>query len=139
MQAAVAFVAENPGVLAARVTAHLLETSPKAAELRTLALPGIPARDMLKTSAYKQAASVVDRIIRDRLVRQDVSLRLHPWDANAPYAEALERAALVAPDPVRFSSTMSLAIAAWREAGDENRARILERLVLERSKSGKKT
>ena len=120
MEAAVAFVATHPGSGMAAVTAHLLE--------------GL-SRD--KPRVYKQAASVVERIIKDRLVRQDASLRLYPWDAKRKaYAEALERAAFAAPDPWRFRSTIALAADAWRHAGDENRARTLEQLRAERERAG---
>ena len=114
MQAAVSFIASNPGATAAAVTAHLI------------------GGEEVKPSAYKTAATVVDRIIRDRLVRQDALRRLHPWDAKRKaFAEALERAAFAAPDARRYASTIALAAAAWREAGDENRARVLEGLQRE--------
>lgn len=112
MEAALAFVAEHPGAPMARVVAHLLE-----------------GLDRDKPTVYRQAASVVERIVRDRLVRQDGAQELHPWDEKRKaYAEALERAASLAPDVERAAATTKLAIAAWRDAGDENRARILERL-----------
>ena len=114
MQAAVAFVTKHPGTTSSRVIFHLL---------------GNPSQsEPLKATAYKQAAAVVERIVRDRLILQDDALRLYPWDAKLKtYAEALERAAFAAPDDVLFAFTIGLAIGAWRQAGDENRARILER------------
>lgn len=119
MQAVVAFVTAHPGLTMAAATAHLLE-----GEQRT------------KPSVYKQAASVVERVIRDRLVRQDQNLRLHPWNPKwKAYAEALERAAFAAPNEARYSSTMALAIEAWRDAGDANRAQMLTRLSAERRAS----
>ena len=117
MQAAVDYVAANPGATMVATTAHVLETMEQKS----------------RPSAWKQAASVVDRVIKDRLVLQAGSQRLFPWDAKRKtYAEALERAAFAAPDQQRFRSTMALAIAAWRHAGDENRARTLEGLAAER-------
>ena len=112
MQLAVAFVEAHPGATSRAVTLRLLEDLDDLARERP--------------TAYKQAASVVDRVIRDRLVRQDSDLRLHPWNVKRKaYAEALERAAFVAPDRAHFLATLDLARAAWRDAGDENRARIL--------------
>lgn len=120
MQAAVAFVAEHPGSTAAAVTAHLLGGA-----------------EHIKAGSYKQAASVVDRIVRDRLVRQDSALRLLPWNPKEKaYADALERAAFLAPDDSRFTMMITIAIDAWRRAGDDNRARILERLDAERRGAG---
>ena len=109
MAAAVAYVTAHPGTTMGGVVGHLLE--------------GLP-RD--KPTVYKQAASVVERIIRDRLVRQDAALRLHPWDTKRKtFAEALERAAFAAPDAEHWSLILALAMEAWRLAGDENRVRIL--------------
>ena len=114
MEAAVAFVSAHPGATSVAVTFHVLE--------------GMAQRE--RPSAYKQAASVVERIIKDRHVRQDPSLRLFPWDARRKeYAEALERAAFAAPDAARFASTMTLAMEAWKDAGDDNRARILSSMT----------
>lgn len=111
MQESVAYIAANPnGVPMARVIAHLLAIAPSE-----------------KKYAYKQAAMVVERVIRDRLVRQDGNL-LYPWDEKAKaYAEALERAMYAAPDEEDRKNMLTLAIRAWRRAGDENRANILER------------
>lgn len=118
MQAAVAFVAANPG-------------STTQAVVRALLTPAAENSDewsVREARSYKRAAAVVERVIKDRHVRQDAALRLHPWDERRrAYAEALERAANLAPDEARRRSTRALACAAWREAGDENRARLLER------------
>lgn len=114
MAEAIAFVASRPGMTMATVTGYVL---------------GKLAND--KPRAYKQAAMVVERIIRDRRVRQDSAGRLYPWNEKLrAYAEALERAANLAPDLERRRSTTALAAAAWVEAGDENRARILTNLAL---------
>ena len=114
MQAAVAFVKDHPGATVAAVVGHLLE--------------GLEDKQQpLKATVYKQAAGVVDRVIRDRLVRQDNAGRLFPWDERwKVFAEALERAVFAAPDEMRFLATQPLAAGAWRNAGDDNRARILE-------------
>ena len=123
MQLAVEFVVANPGSRMAAVVAHVLDAMVTAKENEG---------GIVKPSAYKQAASVVERVIKDRLVRQ-VDDHLHPWNERLKlYAEALERAATLAPDDRRYVSMIVLAIAAWREAGDENRAQILERLAKER-------
>lgn len=115
LKAAVDFVTQNPGVTCAQVIAHLLRIRETESDL--------PSRP----SIYKQCASVVERMIAARLVRQGDSLLLHPWDPKLKaYAEALERAAFAAPDRDSFVVTMDLAISAWRRAGDPNRARILE-------------
>lgn len=113
MEAAVAFVSAHPGATSVAVTFHVLE--------------GMAQRE--RPTAYKQAASVVERIIKDRHVRQD-GLQLFPWDVRRKaYAEALERAAFAAPDAARFAVTMELAMAAWKDAGDDNRARILSAMT----------
>lgn len=119
MQAVVDFVERYPGTTMRGAIMHVLETMPEMQRAR----PG----------AYKQAAAAVERVIKDRHVRQEGD-RLHPWDPKRrAFAEALERAASVAPDPAHKVSTRQLACAAWREAGDENRARILERNALEKA------
>ena len=97
------------------VIAHLLSTLTEAQQE--------------KPSAYKRAAMIVERIIKDRHVRQAPDLSLHPWDAKRKtYAEALERAMFAAPNPTEYALMVPLACKAWRAAGDENRARTLELL-----------
>ena len=82
-----------------------------------------------KPTAYKQAASVVERIIKDRHVRQDTNLSLHPWDAKRKaYAEALERAHTLAPTPREKAIMLEMACDAWRRAGDDARVRMLMRV-----------
>ena len=116
LKSAVDFVEQNPGVTCAQVVSHLLRIRESESDL--------PSRP----SAYKQCASVVERMIAARLVRQGDSLLLYPWDRKLKaYAEALERAAFAAPDRDSFVLVKDLAIAAWRRAGDPNRARILEK------------
>lgn len=118
MQAAVDFVTANPGLSYRVLMAHLFETE--------IAQRAIALDEERRGRVYKKAAGVVDRVLRDRLVRQDAALCLHPWDAKEKaFAEALERAAFAAPDPERFSSTLALACAAWRKAGDPRRAMTL--------------
>ena len=134
MQVAVAFVEANPGASSSSVIAHVLDclqgacprSGPKSAA-EVFFRP--PEDERRRLRRYKQAAGVVERIICKRLVRQDAALRLHPWDEKRrAYAEALERAAILAPDDARRRSTLTLAIEAWRDAGDENRAQALERV-----------
>ena len=120
MQAAVDFVTQNPGTTMPAVIARVLDVVHGDDEKR------------FKPSSYKQAAGVVERVIKSRLVRLDPSRRLYLWDSKRKtYAEALQRAAFAAPDKRRYLSTMALAAQAWREAGDENHARILERIAVE--------
>lgn len=120
MTAVVEFVTAHPGATMVAAVAHILETIDPDRE--TVAKPG----------KYKQAAAVVERVIKDRLVCQSPCLRLHPWNAqDKAYAEALERAMFCAP-PHRYTQTAALAASAWRDAGDENRARMLERLANDR-------
>lgn len=115
MQLAVAFVIANPGTSMRSVTFHVLESFDES------------KRE--KVTAYKQAASVVERIIKDRHVRQGPNLTLHPWDAKRKaYAEALERAANVAPTPREQARIREILYEAWRLAGDESRARMLQGL-----------
>lgn len=112
MEAATLFVHEQPGATMRMVIAHLLSTLQQE-----------------KPSAYKQAAMIVERIIKDRHVRQAPDLSLHPWDAKRKtYAEALERAMFAAPNPTEYALMVPLACKAWRAAGDDNRARTLELL-----------
>ena len=115
MQQAVAFVIAHPGTSMRSVTFHVLESF--AEDKRE------------KPTAYKQAASVVERIIKDRHVRQGPDLLLHPWDVKRKtYAEALERAAFAAPSRHERALVMEIACEAWRMAGDEARARTLKNL-----------
>lgn len=124
MEAAVKFVTEHPGTTKTAIIAHLLaghvvdtDSAPKEIQ-RT------------ESRAYKGTACVVERIIKDRYVRQDASLRLYPWDEKRKvFAELLERAAFAAPDAERKRNTLGTASNAWRYAGDENRARILTQLA----------
>lgn len=115
MQLAVAFVTTHPGASMRSVTFHVLESFDEAKRERP--------------TAYKQAAGVVERIIKDRHVRQGPDLSLHPWDAKRKaYAEALERAHSVAPTPRERSVMLEMVCEAWRRAGDEARARTLKNL-----------
>lgn len=123
MQAAVEYVAAHPGATMYAVALHLL-----GAEIPDPTSLEVKRRQRL----HKRAMSVVERVIAQRLVRQ-ADDRLHPWDERLKlYAETLERAATLAPDDARYAIMMALAIGAWREAGDENRAQILDRLAKER-------
>lgn len=116
MTAALVFVQAQPGASMRMVIAHVLSTFSE--ERRE------------KPTAYKQASMVVERIIRDRHVRQAPDLSLYPWDEKRrAYAEAVQRALHAAPTPAEHATMKELACKAWRAAGDENRARILERLV----------
>ena len=115
MQRAVDFVIANPGTSMRSVTFHVLETFDE------------DKRE--KPTSYKQAASVVERIIKDRHVRQGPNLTLHPWDAKRKaYAEALERAVFAAPTSRERALIMEITCEAWRLAGDEARARMLQGL-----------
>ena len=115
MQLAIAFVTAHPGTSMRSVTFHVLES--------------FDENKREKPTAYKQAASVVERIIKDRHVRQGPDLSLHPWDAKRrTYAEALERAAFAAPTRHERARIMEIACEAWRLAGDEARARTLRNL-----------
>ena len=79
-----------------------------------------------KPTAYKQAAGVVERIIKDRHVRQGPDLSLYPWDEKRKaYAEALERAHTLAPTPREKAIMFEMVLDAWRRAGDEGRVRML--------------
>ena len=119
MQLAVDFVAETPGVHRRALIQHLFNLEHEALTVNI--------DEKRRGRLYKKAAGVVDRVLRDRLVRQDDGLRLYPWDERRKaYAEALERAAFAAPDPGRFERTLSLACEAWRDAGDFERARSLQ-------------
>ena len=123
MEAAVALVATNPGLSARELALRLLE-SPEPGGA------GSPKADALETRRYKQASAIVERVIKDRHVRLDDALRLHPWDPKLrAYAEALERARNAAPDDEQRVAMTELAAAAWIAAGDANRARILRRLA----------
>ena len=115
MQLALAFVAAHPGTTMRSVTFHVLESFDE------------DKRE--KPTAYKQAASVVERIIKDRHVRVGRDLSLHPWDMKRKaYAEALERAANAAPTPRERAMMREILYEAWRLAGDEARARTLQNL-----------
>ena len=115
MQLAVAFVTEHPGTSMRSVTFHVLASFDE------------DKRE--KPTAYKQAASVVERIVKDRHVRVGPNLSLHPWDAKRKaYAEALERATNAAPTPREFVRIKEILYEAWRLAGDEARARTLQNL-----------
>lgn len=131
MDAAVAFIQANPGATMRMVIVHLLAFAPLSLRLGNVETPSsdhLASRQ--EKSAYRQAASVVDRIVRDRLVRQSADLRLYPWDSKRKaFADALERALYAAPDDAHQREVLSLAARAWREAGDENRARTLELLA----------
>ena len=114
MQSAVDFVGQNPGTLMRPVIACVLDTFAEMQRGR----PG----------AYKQAQAVVERIVKDRHVRQEGD-RLFPWDVKRrTFAEALERAVFAAPTTELRVLVLPLATEAWRAAGDENRARMLETL-----------
>ena len=109
MELAVAFVTGHPGTTMHGVVGHVVDALRRASG----------------RASYKQAQAVVERVIMHRLVRLEGE-RLYPWDRQRfAFAEALERAALAAPDVVRYAETLTLAQAAWRHAGDENRARII--------------
>ena len=113
MQLAVAFVTEHPGTTMRSVTFHVLES--------------FDEDKRAKPTAYKQAASVVDRIVKDRHVRVGPNLTLHPWDMKRKaYAEALERAANAAPTPRERAIIREILYEAWRLAGDYARARTLQ-------------
>ena len=115
MQLALAFVTAHPGATMRSVTFHVLESFDEA------------KRE--KPTAYKQAASVVERIVKDRHVRVGPNLTLHPWDAKRKaYAEALERAANAAPTPHERARMREILYEAWRLAGDDARARTLQNL-----------
>ena len=125
MQAAVDYVSAHPGVPRRVLIGHLFENETRLIEALSSPLKDDERRKRL----FKRVASVVDRVLRDRLVRQDAALRLFPWDMKRKaFAEALERAAFAAPDRTRFESTLALACEAWRHAGDEARALTLSRL-----------
>ena len=116
MELAIAFVTAHPGTTMRSVTFHVLESFDESKRERP--------------TAYKQAASVVERIIKDRHVRQGPDLSLHPWDVKRrTYAEALERAAFAAPTGRERAHVMEIACEAWRLAGDEARARTLRNLL----------
>lgn len=124
MQSALEFVIANPGATMRTVIHHVLETTFDA-DRRERACTD----DARSSKLYKQAASVVDRIIKDRHVRQDASLALFPWDAKRKaFAEAVERARHAALDPVDRAVLTEMTCNAWRAAGDENRARTIARL-----------
>jgi hypothetical protein len=127
MQVALACVEAHPGTPVRGVVAHVLDTlsmSEAAAPSEAKAL-----------RRYKGAASVVERLIKNRHVCQRPDGTLWPWDAKRKaYAEALERAWFAAPGPAEHATLAPLVAQAWRAAGDENRARTLE--LLDR---GKKT
>lgn len=122
MQVAVSYVAAHPGVPRKVLIGHLFEV-----EAKLVAALASPLRDEERRKRlYKRVATVVDRILRDRLVRQDAALRLFPWDEKRKlFAEALERALFAAPDAHLFKTTLDLVCIAWRAAGDESRARTL--------------
>ena len=116
MQLAIAFVAENPGATMRTVIFHILNSFDES------------KRE--KPTAYKQAAGVVERIIKDRHVRQGPNLTLHPWDTKRKaYAEALERALFAAPSERDRCAVFALVRDAWRAAGDEARVRVLDGLL----------
>lgn len=128
MQAVVDFVTTNPGSPAIAVIAHVKGTLASATAARDAMVTR--GDDRREKRVFKQAASAVERAIKTRLVRQDGTLKLHPWDAKRKaYAEALATAAFAAPDEESKALMLDLAAAAWRRAGDENAARILERLL----------
>ena len=124
MNAAIKFVTEHPGTTKTDVITHLMsgnivDTDSSAKKIQRT-----------ESRAYKGAASVVERIIKDRLVRQDATLWLYPWDEKRKvFAELLERAAFVAPDDGRKVSTLEAAANAWGYAGDDNRSRILNKIA----------
>lgn len=112
MQRAVDFVTTYPGATMRSVIFHVLESFDE------------DKRE--KPTAYKQAAAVVERIVKDRHVRQDSNLSLHPWDAKRKaYAEALERAHTLAPTPREKTIMLEMVCDAWRRAGDDHRVRML--------------
>ena len=124
MQRAIAFVTAHPGASMRSVTFHVLESFDES------------KRE--SPTAYKQAASVVERIIKDRHVRQGPDLSLHPWDVKRrTYAEALECAAFAAPTRHERAHVMGMACEAWRLAGDEARARTLEGLSKEQPEAAR--
>ena len=115
MQLAVEFVTMHPGASMRSVTFHVLESFDEDKRERP--------------TSYKQASSVVERIIKDRHVRQGPNASLYPWDAKRKaYAEALERAANVAPTARERDRVREMVYEAWRLAGDEGRARTLKNL-----------
>ena len=124
IQAALEYVAAHPGITMRAATFHML------GELVRNDEPYTPTKEQERR--YKRAASVIEKLVCDRHVRQ-VGDRIYPWNAKQKvYAEALERAALVAPDHGRFLTTLALAKTAWSDAGDENRVRTLEALATAR-------
>ena len=120
MEIAVAFVLKNPGASMSMVAWHVLGRI----------IPDPSSLDEKRRQRYfKQARAVVERVIARGLVRHDDDGNLHPWDEKRKaYAEALERAMFAAPDVASKHVVHALAVAAWRAAGDENAARILEHL-----------
>ena len=115
MQRAVDYVTAHPGATMRSVIFHVLESFDE------------DKRE--KPTAYKQAASVVERIIKDRHVRQDSSSGLRPWDPKRKaYAEALERAHTLAPTPEEKAVMFDMLCDAWRRAGDEGRVSMLKTL-----------
>lgn len=123
MRDAVTFVSANPGTTMRAVILHVLSTfdAAKREKAETDSAAG--------SRLYKQAASVVERIIKDRHVCQGSNQSLHPWDPKRKaYAEALERAKNAAPEgPDRVLLT-EMTYRAWLAAGDENRVRTLQLL-----------
>lgn len=120
MQAAVDYVAAHPGALLREVTCHILAAMGPAPEDESMAM-----------RAHRQAAGVVERVVRRRLLRLDgATKRLYPWDERwRSYAEALERVVFAAPTTETFQTSLALAVAAWNGAQDPERARTFERLV----------
>lgn len=135
MKAALAFVRGQPGAPMRAVIAHIQQLG---REGQLLLSQSASAEIVSKedTRAYKQARSVVERIIKDRHVRQAADLTLHPWDEKRKaYAEALEGAMFAAPDGVKYRAMTRLACEAWRAAGDESRARTISFLERNRLES----
>lgn len=127
MQDAVAFVTENPGITMRSVILHVLGTFDETKREKA-------ASDNAASSRlYKQAASVVERIIKDRHVCQrhipGPAVALFPWDAKLKaHAENLERARHSAPSIQEKELLTRMTCQAWRAAGDENRALTIELL-----------
>ena len=112
MAAVVAYVAAHPGCRTFDATLSLLTTD--EVELSPTTKP------------FRRAMTAVARAIRDRLVRHEDD-RLAPWDpelyAQASRVEAESHLAADRPAALRAAAE------SWRRAGDDNRARMLERLA----------
>lgn len=111
-QVIVALVTRSPGTTIFQALRHLLTETDREAP---------------NTKAFRRAASVVARVIRDRLVRQ-VGERLYPWNRELfDSATALERAAFA---EGKKNAAVLHAAQAWHAAGDANRAQMLRRFFV---------